>query len=346
MSLKSIRESYAGLINAFAEAGVKLDESQKASLDTFIVALESKMSKQKEATVKATKKIVTEHLEKQYQKVFESIMKHQQENALIASKIQSKVQHIKESKKMARKLDNYLSLYVESVLPKKTIVDYDRMQKLETLHESLKDMLVADEDAVQLKKSQLQESFNKSKKSYETQIAKLQAQLNESMAKTQKLNDKIESFKSIELLESMTKDLPTFEARKMKKRFANATTTEIKKNFKAVLESVQNESKEDTKEEELSLEAEISKILDNEDVKENDILNNRHHNAHISEGEDKDEKEPKKKEDCEDCEENEETYETMESYKYDKNGEIVLEGEDIIDADYMKRLCAIAESIK
>ena len=148
MSLKSIRESYAGLINAFAEAGVKLDESQKASLDTFIVALESKMSKQKEATVKATKKSVTEHLEKQYQKVFESIMKHQQENALIASKIQSKVQHIKESKKMARKLDNYLSLYVESVLPKKTIVDYDRMQKLETLHESLKDMLVADEDAV------------------------------------------------------------------------------------------------------------------------------------------------------------------------------------------------------
>jgi hypothetical protein len=73
MSLKSIRESYAGLINAFAEAGVKLDESQKASLDTFIVALESKMSKQKEATVKATKKIVTEHLEKQYKNVFESI---------------------------------------------------------------------------------------------------------------------------------------------------------------------------------------------------------------------------------------------------------------------------------
>jgi hypothetical protein len=241
---------------------------------------------------------------------------------------------------MARKLDNYLSLYVESVLPKKTIVDYDRMQKLETLHESLKDMLVADEDAVQLKKSQLQESFNKSKKSYETQIAKLQAQLNESMAKTQKLNDKIESFKSIELLESMTKDLPTFEARKMKKRFADATTTEIKKNFKAVLESVQKEIKEDTKEEEVSLEAEINEILDSEDVKENDLLKNRHHNAHISEGE---EDEAKKKETCE---EKEETYETMESYKYDRNGEIVLEGEDIIDADYMKRLCAIAESIK
>ena len=94
-------------------------------------------------------------------------MKHQQENSLIASKIQSKVQHIKESKKMARKLDNYLSLYVESVLPNKTIVDYDRMQKLETLHESLKNMLVVDEDAVQLKKAELTESFNKDKKAYE-----------------------------------------------------------------------------------------------------------------------------------------------------------------------------------
>jgi exonuclease SbcD len=55
------------------------------------------------------------------------------------------------------------------------------------------------------------------------------------------------------------------------------------------------------------------------------------------------EDEAKKKEACE---EDEETYETMESYKYDRNGEIVLEGEDIIDADYMKRLCSIAESIK
>ena len=85
------------------------------------------------------------------------------------------------------------------------------------------------------------ESFNKDKKAYETKIAKLQAQLNESMRKTQKLNSKIDSFKAMELLESKTKDLPTFEARKMKKRFADATTVEIEKNFKRVLESVQKE---------------------------------------------------------------------------------------------------------
>jgi hypothetical protein len=173
MSFKSIRDSYSQLIQAFNESGVKLNESQKASLDTFILALESKMSRQKEATVKATKKIVTEHLEKQYKTVFESIMKHQAENAELAGKIQSKIQSINESKRISHAVDNYLDLYVESILPEKKIVDYDRMQKLETLHESLKDLLVVDEDAVKAKKIQLEESFNKSKKDYETKIAKL-----------------------------------------------------------------------------------------------------------------------------------------------------------------------------
>ena len=112
------------------------------------------------------------------------------------------------------------------------------MQRLEQLHESLKSLLVVDEDAVKAKQAQLSESFTKDKKALETRCAKLQAKLNESMAQTQKLNKKIDSFKAMELLESMTKDLPTFEARKMKKRFDGATTTEIQKNFKRVLESV------------------------------------------------------------------------------------------------------------
>ena len=352
MSLKSIRESYASLINAFTEAGVKLNESQKANLDTFIVALESKMSKQKEATVKATKKIVTEHLDKQYKKVFESFMKHQAENAELASKIQNKIQSINEAKKLARKVGNYLDLYVESVLPKKTIVDYDRMQKLETLHESLKNLLVVDEDAVQQKKAELTESFNKDKKALETQIAKLQAKLNESMAKTQKLNSKIDSFKAMELLESKTKDLPTYEARKIKKRFANATTTEIEKEFNRVLESVQNEIKEDEKEEETTLEAEINDILESDDkkeVKEDDPLKGRKHNLHVDEGEKEEVEEDdplKGRKHNLHVDEADEPYETMESFNFDADGDVILESEDIIDAEYMKSLCAIAERIK
>ena len=288
MSLKSIRESYSKFLTALNDAGVKLDESQKGNLDSFIIAIESKMTKQKEAAVKATKKIVTEHLEKEYKKVFESIMSHMQENSELAAKVQEKISSIKESKKIADKVSNYLDLYVESVLPKKTILDYDRMQKLESLHESLKDLLVVNEDAVESKKAALQESFNKDKKALETEIAKLQVKLNESMAKTQKLNKKIDSFKAMELLESKTKDLPDYEARQMKKRLAEASTVEIEKTFSKVLESVKEEMKEAELEEETSIEEEVKDIIecDGEDVKENDILKNRNHNAHVDEAED------------------------------------------------------------
>ena len=288
MSLKSIRESYSKFLTALNDAGVKLDESQKGNLDSFIIAIESKMTKQKEAAVKATKKIVTEHLEKEYKKVFESIMSHMQENSELAAKVQDKISTIKESKKIADKVSNYLDLYVESVLPKKTILDYDRMQKLESLHESLKDLLAVNEDAVESKKAALQESFNKDKKALETEIAKLQVKLNESMAKTQKLNKKIDSFKAMELLESKTKDLPDYEARQMKKRLAEASTVEIEKTFSKVLESVKEEMKEAELEEETSIEEEVKDIIecDGEDVKENDILKNRKHNAHVDEAED------------------------------------------------------------
>ena len=288
MSLKSIRESYSKFLTALNDAGVKLDESQKGNLDSFIIAIESKMTKQKEAAVKATKKIVTEHLEKEYKKVFESIMSHMQENSELAAKVQEKISSIKESKKIADKVSNYLDLYVESVLPKKTILDYDRMQKLESLHESLKDLLVVNEDAVESKKAALQESFNKDKKALETEIAKLQVKLNESMTKTQKLNKKIDSFKAMELLESKTKDLPDYEARQMKKRLAEASTVEIEKTFSKVLESVKEEMKEAELEEETSIEEEVKDIIecDGEDVKENDILKNRKHNAHVDEAED------------------------------------------------------------
>lgn len=267
MSLKSIRQNYSKLISAFNSAGISLNESQKSELDTFIVALESKIDNMKHATIKATKKIVTEHLDKEYQKIFESILANKAKHDELVSKIQMKVNSINESKKLSNMVDNYLSLYVESILPEKTIVDYDRMKKLETLHESIKDLLVVNEDAVQAKKEKLQESFEKQKRDYETQIAKLQVKLNESMDKQLKLNNKIEKIKGRDLLESKLANLPDYEANQIRKRLSNATEIEVKNKFKTIFESVKNEEKQEKVEEETSLEEEISNILDADDAK-------------------------------------------------------------------------------
>lgn len=325
MSLKSIRESYNKLLATMNEAGIKLDASQKSDLDNFIITLESTMSEQRKKAIEMTKRATEAKLEKQYAQVFESIMKHTHENYKIAGKIQDKITQINESKKIGDKVSNYLDLYVESVCPKKNIVDYAKMKKLEAINESLRDVLLANDDAVEAKKEQLEESFKKEKGKLETEVAKMQVKLNESMEKTQTLKKELSKYKAAQLIESKTKDLPAFEARRLKKHFAEATAPEIEKNFKKALKEVKKEAKEVAEEVETTLEAEVQKIVDSEDIEENDMLRNKPHNNHVST--------PVVNED-------EEDFETTESISYNENGEIELGEDDVIDESTMNRWCA------
>jgi len=99
---------------------------------------------------------------------------------------------LNESKKLSSKVSGYLDLYLESVCPKKSIVDYAKMKKLEQINESLRDVLLANDDAVVEKKAQLEESFKKEKGKLETEVAKMQVKLNESMEKSQELKKKLD----------------------------------------------------------------------------------------------------------------------------------------------------------
>lgn len=75
------------------------------------------------------------------------------ENQKLAAKIQKKITTINESKRISRKVDGFLDTYVEQVLPKKVVVDYDKMKKLEAIHESLKEVLLVNEDSIAKKKA-------------------------------------------------------------------------------------------------------------------------------------------------------------------------------------------------
>ena len=326
MSLKSIRDNYQKFLTTLDEAGVKLDASQKSTLDGFILALESTMSTQRQKAIKMAKEATEAKLEKEYGEVFESILRHTHENFKMAAKIQDKVTMLKESQKISDKVNNYLDLYVESVCPKKDIVDYAKMKKLEQINESLRDVLLANDDAVLEKKAQLEESFKQAKGKLETEVAKMQVKLNESMEKNQQLNKKLGQYKAAQLLESKTQDLPAFEARKIKKHFATASAPEIEKNFKTVLESVQKDVKEAEGEAETTLEAEVQKIVDEDDVKENDMLRNKPHNGHID--------------DPAGVKESEEDFETVEEVKFNEAGEVELDDDDVIDESLMQRWCA------
>ena len=111
MSLKSIRDNYSKLLEALNESGVKFNASQKSALDGFIMALESTASEQRKQAATMAKRMTESKMEREYKRVFESVIKHMQEHYELAGKIQDKVTMLKESKKISRKVEDYLDMY-------------------------------------------------------------------------------------------------------------------------------------------------------------------------------------------------------------------------------------------
>lgn len=326
MSLKNIRENYARLLNAFTEAGVKLTESQKKDMDSFILALESSMKETKKATIKATRKVVEEQLSKEYRKVVESILTHQQKHMALAGKIQDKITRINESKKLSREIDSYLGSVLKESLPDKAIVNYDRLNKLESVYESLKDTLLVNDASVEAKRVELAEAYTADKKALDSKISSLETKLNESIAREQKLSAQLEAKKAKDLLAKKTKDLPLFEAQQIKRRFAGATCVEIEKNFSKLLESVREEMQEEAKEAEKTLEEEVNEIIAREasEPKQDDT-------------EDKDKKPVEEAEDTDDSEK-EEAEDTDED-------DVKLEESEKIPAGLMQRWISRSSTI-
>ena len=244
MNLKSLRESYNKLLDSFKEMGVTLNESQQENVDNFMLQLESKLKDVRDVAIKTTKKMVTEKLDAEYKELFESILKHMNENAEVSSKIQNKINEMKVVEELSESVNGFLDEHVEEILPKKDIVDYERMQKLEQIHESLKNMLGVEIMNVEGGNKELVENLEKEKAEYSKKIEDLQKKLDESVKENKKVSKNLDSLKAQVLLESKIKNLPEREAKLIKESFKGASSSEINMKFKTVLESVR-ESVED-----------------------------------------------------------------------------------------------------
>lgn len=288
MNLKSLRESYNKLLDSFKEMGVTLNESQQENVDNFMLQLESKLKDVRDVAIKTTKKMVTEKLDAEYKELFESILKHMNENAEVSSKIQNKINEMKVVEELSESVNGFLDEHVEEILPKKDIVDYERMQKLEQIHESLKNMLGVEIMNVEGGNKELVENLEKEKTEYSKKIEDLQKKLDESVKENKKVSKNLDSLKAQVLLESKIKNLPEREAKLIKESFKGASSSEINMKFKTVLESVR-ESVEDqsqiqsNEDEQKNLEDAILEVLNkdqssdvntnNDDTKDADIVN-------------------------------------------------------------------------
>ena len=166
------------------------------------------------------------------------------------------------------------------------------------------------------------------------------------MQKSRELKAKLDRFEAKALLESKTKDLPSYEARKVKKQLKEASAPEIEKKFGKTLESVRTDMDKDDEGTVCEVENEIEKILEADDVEENDMLKNRPHNGHksvpMSEGEVEEDDYLKGRVHNAHIadEDEEENFETMETVTELENGDVELDESDIIDSSLMKMWCA------
>ena len=222
-----------------------------------MLQLESKLKDVRDVAIKTTKKMVTEKLDAEYKELFESILKHMNENAEVSSKIQNKINEMKVVEELSESVNGFLDEHVEEILPKKDIVDYERMQKLEQIHESLKNMLGVEIMNIEGGNKELVENLEKEKNEYSKKIEDLQKKLDESVKENKKVSKNLDSLKAQVLLESKIKNLPEREAKLIKESFKGASSSEINMKFKTVLESVR-ESVEDQ-----------SQIQSNEDEQKN-----------------------------------------------------------------------------
>jgi hypothetical protein len=96
-------------------------------------------------------------------------------------------------------------------------------------------------------------------------------------------------------------------------------------------------------EQEKTIEEEIADVLEAEDVKEDDLLKNRPHNAHVSVDEAEVEEDDILKNRPHNAhvalEVGEEKFETMEEVQFDEDGDVQLDESEVIDSDLMQTWC-------
>lgn len=267
MALKTLQKKYNELLKVFEEVGVTLTESQKESLDTFMLDFQNKLNETRDNAIKATKKLVEEKMEREFKEVFESITAHQKE---VFEKSQ-KIDLIKSHKLLSEAVDQYLNDYVKEVLPKKSIVDYSRMQKLEQIHESLKGMLLVNEDSVEKKveevKKNLEAKMMNESEELKKELKKCKQLVEESKKSRDLIKKEYDALAKKSLISEKIKNLPIVESKRVKEKLSKMTVEEIERNFKTVLESVQEEitDEQDKIQQEKNLEEAITELLEGDD---------------------------------------------------------------------------------
>jgi len=256
---------------SFKDAGVKLSEGQKSDIDNFIKAIESKLDEQKRLAIEATKSVVERRMEKEYRRVIESILTHYENYASLVERIGSVKTKINEREQIAESVDSFLTAAIDEILPESSIVDYHRLQLLESKLAEIKGAVISSDkemsDAITEAREAITDKFARKEKVYKHNMANMRKRLASVISESKSLKTTADKNEAKALLEAKTADLPIFEAKQLKRHFAEATVQEINEEFDKVLKEIEQDVTAGTEDSALSLEAEINQIIAKEETK-------------------------------------------------------------------------------
>lgn len=258
MNLKNLKDKYAKLLAAFKDAGIMLTESQQSDIDGFIKDIESTITESQAIAIQATANVLEKEFEEEYKPVIESIITNTAEHNDLVSKIESFSSREIDRHVIAEALDSYLDSRLEKALPTQALVDYDRLQTLQSLVESDKEVMKASSakivtltEALEANKEALVEAQTEikaltdvvqSNKEVLTESAKeiehLSKLLSESKEQAEAAETKLAIIEGQKYLEQHTKDLPVFESRQLMKKLSGLTESEIKAKFASTLKHI------------------------------------------------------------------------------------------------------------
>jgi len=245
---KEIEKIKANTETTLAESLEKMEEGHKQEIAELVEKIDSEHSEQLE---KIIEKIDNDHVKK-LQGVIESIDKDHSEKfkdaiSTIDEDHTEKLQVIKEyfenhhQTDLAEMLSDYLETYLEEVTPEDQIVDKIKLERLEKTFETMKELLMFNEDYV---RTEISEAVQDAKDKMDEQ----QENINELMMDKIELTKKIKKNEAVNLLESKTKDMKSAEAAFVKKYFADADAEEISEKLNeavAAYEAQEAEERED-----------------------------------------------------------------------------------------------------
>lgn len=217
----NVKEKFNQMIQDLVKHGV-ITESQTGSFKPIVEYFEQQIAEADKKAVQTVKKVsesmladYDDQMKKTLTETF-NLMKTRED--LSRRKALAKKAKLTEAK-IINQVDQYLNYFVEKYLPKKIVVDYDRLNTLENLFEGFKASLAVNDKMIQEHAKQLKESVEDEQQADKDKIKDLEEEVANLLDACANLKKKIKENAIREKLDKKLKDVPALEAQRVKKYF-------------------------------------------------------------------------------------------------------------------------------